>query len=84
MEKIVNKRYTTEFIYGGVCCVDGIEDIAIQGVNAPTFVGEAIDKLKMYEDLGTVEELEAAMKYVRLAKKHGTIRKVFWTDYQCV
>lgn len=35
------------------------------------------EKLKDYEDLGyTPEELKAAMKYVYLAKKHGTVGQV--------
>ncbi len=58
MQMLGKKRYTTEFVYGGACCTDGIEDIAIEGVNAPTFVGEAIDRLKLYEDFNTLRPRE--------------------------
>lgn len=52
------ERYTTDFVYGGACCVAGIEDIAIKGVNSPTFVGEAIDRLRLYEDFNTLRPIE--------------------------
>lgn len=58
MERLTNRRYTTEFTYGGACCVEGIEDIAIKDFNAPTFVGEAIDRLKLYEDCNTLKPIE--------------------------
>lgn len=48
-KRIMEKQYTDEFVYGGACCMDGIKDIAIRDVNAPTYVGEAIDKLKILE-----------------------------------
>lgn len=51
LEELTKTRFTTEFTYGGNCCVDGIEDITIPDMNAPTYVGPAIDKLKLYEDL---------------------------------
>lgn len=45
MEKITKK-----FSDGTFYCED-IEDVGIKGVNAPTFVGKAINKLAEYEDL---------------------------------
>lgn len=35
-----------------------------------------LEELKQYRAIGTVEELKAAMKYVYLAKKHGTVGQV--------
>ena len=51
LDELTKTRFTTEFTYGGDCCVDGIKDIAIPNMNAPTYVGSAIDKLKLFEDL---------------------------------
>lgn len=36
---------------------------------------EAIELIEQYRAIGTVEELKTAMKYVSLAKKHGTVGK---------
>ncbi len=36
----------------------------------------ALIEIQKYRELGTVEEIEAAMKYLRLSKKHGTIGQV--------
>ncbi len=36
----------------------------------------ALIEIQKYRALGTVEEIEAAMKYLRLSKKHGTIGQV--------
>lgn len=35
----------------------------------------ALEEVQKYIAIGTVEELKAAMKYVSLAKKHGTVGK---------
>lgn len=35
-----------------------------------------VEELKQYRAIGTPEELKAAMKYVYLAKKHGTVGQV--------
>lgn len=35
----------------------------------------AIEHVKQYRQIGTVEELKAASKYLRLVKKHGTVGK---------
>lgn len=35
-----------------------------------------VHELRAYQEIGTVDELKAAMKYVRLAKQHGTIASV--------
>lgn len=41
------------------------------------FVGiEAIKKLKLYREIGTVEEIKRMQRYSTLAKKHGTIGQV--------
>lgn len=36
---------------------------------------KALGELPQYRAIGTVEELEAASKYLRLVKKHGTVGK---------
>lgn len=38
-------------------------------------VRTAIEYVKQYRKIGTVEELKAASKYLQLAKKHGTVGK---------
>lgn len=45
MERLT-KRFTDNTYY-----CERIEDVGIKGINAPTFVGEAVDKLADYEDL---------------------------------
>lgn len=35
-----------------------------------------VQELEQYRAIGTLEELKAAMKYVYLAKKHGTVGQV--------
>ena len=35
----------------------------------------ALSELEQYRAIGTVDELKTAMKYVSLAKKHGTVGK---------
>lgn len=37
---------------------------------------KALEELQQYRAIGTPEELKAAMKYVYLAKKHGTVGQV--------
>lgn len=37
---------------------------------------KALEELQRYRAIGTLEELKAAMKYVYLAKKHGTVGQV--------
>ncbi len=37
---------------------------------------KALEEVQQYRTIGTVEELKAAMKYVYLAKKHGTVGQV--------
>ncbi len=37
---------------------------------------KALEELQRYRAIGTPEELKAAMKYVHLAKKHGTVGQV--------
>lgn len=37
---------------------------------------DLLEELESYRAVGTVEELKTAMKYVSLAKKHGTVGKV--------
>ena len=37
---------------------------------------KALEEVQQYRAIGTTEELQTAMKYVRLAKKHGTIGQV--------
>nr|DAU92182.1 MAG TPA: hypothetical protein [Bacteriophage sp.] len=36
----------------------------------------ALKEIQKYRKIGTLEELKAAMKYVYLAKKHGTVGQV--------
>lgn len=36
----------------------------------------ALEEIEQYRAIGTPEELKAAMKYVYLAKKHGTVGQV--------
>lgn len=38
-------------------------------------VRTAIEHVKQYRKIGTVEELKATSKYLQLAKKHGTVGK---------
>ena len=48
------------------CCgIYDMEDTAIK----------ALEEVQRYRQIGTVEELEAASKYLRLVKKHGTVGK---------
>ena len=44
------ERLTKKFTDGGAYCDVGIEDIGIEGINAPTYVGKAVNKLAEYED----------------------------------
>ena len=37
---------------------------------------KALEEIQQYRAIGMVEELKAAMKYVYLAKKHGTVGQV--------
>ena len=37
---------------------------------------QALEEVKQYREIGTVEELKQAKKYVRLSKNHGTIGQV--------
>ena len=37
---------------------------------------KALEEVQQYRAIGTPEELKAAMKYVYLAKKHGTVGQV--------
>ena len=37
---------------------------------------KVLEELQQYRAIGTLEELKAAMKYVYLAKKHGTVGQV--------
>ena len=37
---------------------------------------KALEELQQYRAIGTLEELKAAMKYVYLAKRHGTVGQV--------
>lgn len=43
-------RLTKRFTDGGAYCEE-IIDVGIKGVNYPTYVGRAVDKLAEYEDL---------------------------------
>jgi len=82
LEELTKTRYTTEFTYGGNCCVDGIEDIAIPDMNAPTYVGPAIDKLKLFEDLydqGLLAILDDTGKYQRLCDAFG-VKRVYTSN----
>lgn len=36
---------------------------------------KALEEVQQYRQIGTVEELKAASKYLRLVKKHGTVGK---------
>lgn len=51
--------------HGNTICADEHEQLA-----------EWLEELKQYRAIGTLEELKAAMKYVYLAKKHGTVGQV--------
>lgn len=43
------ERLTKKFTDGTFYCED-IEDVGIEGINAPTYVGKAVNKLADYED----------------------------------
>lgn len=43
------ERLTKKFTDGGAYCEE-IENVGIEGINAPTYVGKAVDKLADYED----------------------------------
>lgn len=43
------ERYTKRFTDGSYYC-EAIEDVGIEGLNNPTYVGKAVDKLAAYED----------------------------------
>lgn len=45
------ERLTKKFTDGTFYCEEKVEDVGIEGLNSPTFVGKAIDKLGIYEDL---------------------------------
>ena len=45
-------------------------------VEAKAMSIKALEELQQYRAIGTLEELKAAMKYVYLAKKHGTVGQV--------
>lgn len=51
--------------YGNTICANEHEQLA-----------EWLEELKQYRTIGTPEELKAAMKYVYLAKKNGTVGQV--------
>ncbi len=44
--------------------------------NAYAMAIKALEEVQQYRAIGTLEELKAAMKYVYLAKKHGTVGQV--------
>lgn len=44
--------------------------------NAYAMAINALEEVQQYRTIGTPEELKAAMKYVYLAKKHGTVGQV--------
>lgn len=90
-KRIMEKQYTDEFVYGGACCMDGIKDIAIRDVNAPTYVGEAIDKLKILEsnwEMGLLHIAEIPMVHLflygnRMKMKSGLyIQRLIYTVLQ--
>lgn len=37
---------------------------------------KALEEVQRYREIGTLEELKAAMKYVHLAKRYGTVGQV--------
>ena len=55
---------------------------SINPIDTPYEYGKAdtilamVQELEQYRAIGTLEELKAAMKYVYLAKKHGTVGQV--------
>lgn len=55
-----------------------LENVSIENdIHAAVRVAvTALKDIQSYRELGTVEEIKAAMKYLRLAKKHGTTGKV--------
>lgn len=71
------KRFTKRFTDGGAYCEE-IEDVGIEGINAPTYIGKAVDKLAEYEDLADQGLL------LRLPCQEGAevweIEKLFWID----
>ena len=47
---------------------------------------QALEEIQQYRAIGTLEELQTAMKYVSLAKMHGTVGKVIDTcaEYEAI
>lgn len=48
----------------------------LPGSDIENTIIKALEELQRYRAIGTLEELKAAMKYVYLAKKHGTVGQV--------
>lgn len=54
---------------------NAVIDMAIQAIEKQSMVNEILNELKQYRAVGTVEEIQTAMKYMRIAKMHGTVGK---------
>lgn len=57
-------------------CIAGCYECDIKSCSNKDAFGiviKALEELQQYRAIGTLEELKAAMKYVRLAKTHGTV-----------
>ena len=55
---------------------NAVIDMAIQALEKQSMVNEILNELQQYRAIGTVEEIQTAMKYMRIAKMHGTVGKV--------
>lgn len=56
-------RLTKRFTDGGAYCEE-IIDVGIKGVNYPTYVGRAVDKLAEYEDFEEIFRSKIRMPHV--------------------
>lgn len=63
------KRWTGILLSSGSQC-------SCETAEAQDMAIKALEEVQQYRAIGTPEELKAAMKYVYLAKKHGTVGQV--------
>lgn len=71
LELVTNKWESDEEMFS-----DSMDIIIDQEFADTLYIAiKALGELPQYRAIGTVEELEAASKYLRLVKKHGTVGK---------
>ena len=75
-------EYGKDYLKDLICACCKVEDthkefvrFSIEALEKQSMVNEILNELQQYRAIGTVEEIQTAMKYMRIAKMHGTVGK---------